>query len=113
MRSARSRDEREAVTPLARLGSRREGGVERAYDGADLMVPDPYEHGAPVMGLAAFEPVTADAGEVGGVERHQETLLPGRKLQQLLVGAAVETALLVDGEHVVPAIAKGPADSPT
>lgn len=48
-----------------------------------------------------------------GVERHEDASLRGGMRQQLLVRAAVEDALLVDGTHVVPVRPQSRADTPS
>jgi hypothetical protein len=49
-------------------------------------------------------------GEVGDVERHENPPLGAGEFQELLVGGAVEVALLVNGEHVVLALSQRRAD---
>ncbi len=98
--------------PFARLGSGRKSGLKRTHDGADLMVADADQHGASMMGSAALEPLATDTGKVGGVERHEDPPLACGKLQQFLVRAAVESALLIDRQHVVSSLTQGRADSP-
>lgn len=108
--SAHPGHEDELVVPASRIGACLERGVEGVHDRAELVVTDADEQCAPAMRSTLLQPAAADAGKVGGVERHQHALLATRKLEQIFVGTAVEAALLRDGENVVAALAKGCAN---
>jgi hypothetical protein len=107
----RARDEAGEVLPTRMRGRRGQRALDRAQDDAELAVIDADHDRQSGVPLPALRPAPGDAREVLDVEGDHDPALAARQSQQILVGPAVQLALLVRGKDVVAGLAQRARDS--